>query len=127
MKIISFAWTSQALLEGKKTVTRRDWKDRFTFLMEEGDRLQAWDKLPRCKGAKKIGELRLTRKPYKQWLHEVTDEDEIKEGGLWGSGKAYQKAMGKDRELWVIEFELLHDRKRSKYDYSRSLSTLRQE
>lgn len=107
MKIISFAWTTQALLEGKKTVTRRDWKDRFVFLMEEGERLQAWDKLPRVKGAKKIGEIRLTRKPYKQWLHCVTDEDEIKEGALWGSGKAYQEAMGRDRELWVIEFELV--------------------
>src|SRR4030042_5472102 len=105
MKIISFALTTQVFLEGKKTVTRRDWKDRFAILMEEGEHLQAWDKLPRCKGAKKIGEIELTRKPYKQWLHDVTDEDEIREGGLWGSGEAYRKFMGKDRELWVVECE----------------------
>ena len=106
MKIISFAWTTSALLEGKKTVTRRDWNDRYAKSFKEGEIVAAYNKNPRA-GGKKIGEVRLTKAPYKQWLHEVTDEDEKKEGRVWGSGKAYQDAMGKDRELWVIEFELL--------------------
>ncbi len=105
MKIISFAWTTQAFFEGNKTVTRRDWNDRYARSFHKDDTVQAYDKNPRC-GGKKVGEIRLTAEPYKQWLHKVTDEDEIKEGGLWGgSGKAYQEAMGKDREVWVIEFE----------------------
>jgi hypothetical protein len=111
MKIISFAWTTTALLEGKKTVTRRDWKDRYARTFHKCDIEQAYDKNPRC-GGKKVAEIMLTAEPYRQWLHEVTDEDEIKEGHLWGSGKAYQEAMGEDRKLWVIEFELyssLHD------------------
>jgi len=27
LRIISFAWTTRALLEGRKTVTRRNWKE----------------------------------------------------------------------------------------------------
>ncbi len=108
MKIISFAWTTQALLPGKKTVTRRDWNDKYAKLFHKGDLVHAYDKNPRA-GGKEIAIIRLTADPYKQWLHDVTDEDEIKEGGLWGSGKAYQEAMAKDREVWVIEFRLLND------------------
>jgi hypothetical protein len=113
MKIISFAWTTKVLLEGKKTVTRRDWNDKYAKTFHKGDIVQAYDKNPRCKG-KKIAEITITKEPYKQWLHEVTDADEIKEGGLWGSGKAYQEAfilgnfsIGKERKVWVIEFELV--------------------
>lgn len=104
MKIISFAWTTQALIDGKKTVTRRDWNDKYAKTFKKGDWVQAYDKNPRS-GGKRIGIIEITETPYKQWLHEVTDADEIKEGGLWGSGKAYQEAMGEDRELWVIEFK----------------------
>jgi len=105
MKIISFAWTTQALLKGKKTVTRRDWNDKYAKSFHKDDIVQAYDKNPRS-GGKKIAEIILTAEPYKQWLHDVIDEDEKREGGLWGNGKAYQEAMGEDRELWVIEFTL---------------------
>lgn len=77
MKIISFAWTTKVLLEGKKTVTRRDWNDKYAKTFHKGDIVQAYDKNPRCKG-KKIAEIIITKEPYKQWLDEVTDEDEIK-------------------------------------------------
>jgi len=104
MKIISFAWTTEALLAGKKTVTRRDWNDKYAASFRNGDIVAAWDQNPRY-GGKKIAEIKLTRDPYKQWLHEVTDEDEIKEGGLWGDRYKYMAAMGEDREMWVIEFK----------------------
>ncbi len=106
MKIISFSWTTQALLAGKKTVTRRDWDDKYAQSFKNGDWVQAYDKSPRSDG-KRVCLIKLTKDPYKQWLHEVTDADEKKEGSLWGSGKAYQSAMGQDRLLWVIEFELM--------------------
>ena len=105
MKIISFAWTTDALLAGKKTVTRRDWNSKYASGFKSGEVCSAYDKSPRY-GGKKVGEVRLTKAPYKQWLRDVTDEDEKKEGGLWGSGKAYQEMMGEDRELWVVEFEI---------------------
>ena len=105
MKIISFAWTTDALLAGKKTVTRRDWDDRYARRFQAGDICAAYDKSPRF-GGKKVAEIKLTTKPHKQWLHEVTDADEVLEGGLWGSGRAYREAMGEDRQVWVVEFEL---------------------
>ena len=101
-KIISFAWTTDALMEGKKTVTRRDWDDKYASRFKVGEVCSAYDKSPRY-GGKKVGEIRLTKAPWKQWLHDVTDEDEVKEGGLWGSGKVYQEMMGEDRVVWVIE------------------------
>lgn len=106
MKIISFAWTTSTLLAGKKTVTRRDWNDSYARRFKAGDICAAYDKSPRL-GGKKVAEIKLARNPYKQWLHDVTDADEVLEGGLWGSGQEYQEAMGKDRQVWVIEFELL--------------------
>ena len=103
---ISFAWTTQALLEGKKTVTRRDWTDSHAAKFHKGDLVDAWDKNPRSHG-KKVAQILITSTPYKQWLNKITDEDELKEGGLWGSGVAYREAMGVDRQVWVIEFELI--------------------
>ena len=60
MKIISFGWTSDALVAGAKTVTRRDWKDRFVNQWSKGDQAQAWDKSPRA-GGKRIGTIELTQ------------------------------------------------------------------
>jgi uncharacterized protein YqfB (UPF0267 family) len=92
MKIISFTWTTKALLEGKKTVTRRDWNEKYAKSFYKGDVVQAYNKAPRL-GGKRVAYIKLTSEPYLQWLHDVTDEDEKKEGGLWGSGKAYQEAI----------------------------------
>jgi len=50
--------------------------------------------------------IKLTADPDKHWLHEVTDEDEKREGGLWGSGLAYQQAMGEDRLLYAMLLSL---------------------
>lgn len=104
--IISFAWTIQALLDEKKTVTRRDWDDKYARRLHKGDIVDAYDKNPRA-GGKHIADIKITKEPYRQCLHDVTDEDVIKEGGLWGSGKKYQEMMGDDRQVWVIEFKLI--------------------
>ena len=106
MKIISFAWTTSALLSGHKTVTRRDWQYKHARLFRKGDVLMAYDRSPRF-GGKQVAAIKLTKDPYLQWLHLVTDEDERKEGGLWGSGEKFREAMGRDREVWVVEFEVL--------------------
>jgi hypothetical protein len=104
---ISFAWTTDALLAGLKTVTRRDWTDGHASKFHKGDYTDAWTKIPRCAGAKKVAVIYHTADPYRQWLHDVTDEDEIKEGHLWGSGMAFREAMGIDRPLYVVEFKLI--------------------
>jgi len=103
---ISFAWTMEALLAGLKTATRRDWTNSHAAKFHEGDLVDAYDRNPRI-GGKKGAVVRLTVTPFRQWLHDVTDEDEVKEGHLWGSGAAYREAMGIDRPLWVVEFNLV--------------------
>lgn len=50
MKIISFAWTTPALLAGHKTVTRRDWDPDYARRFQPGERVQAFDRSPRHKG-----------------------------------------------------------------------------
>ncbi len=104
MKIISFAWTTMAFLSGNKTETRRDWTDSYAKSFHKGDIVQAYDKNPRS-GGKLIGLIKLTEEPSKQWLHDMTDADEVAEGHLWGSADKFREAMGKDREVWVIKFD----------------------
>lgn len=55
MRIMSFGWTSDKLLAGKKTVTRRAWKGEW---VKAGDLVQAYDKGPH-RGGRKLGILRI--------------------------------------------------------------------
>ena len=106
MLIMSFAWTIEPLLAGLKTNSRRFWSDSYAQKFHKGILVQAYDKSPRC-GGKRIAIIRLTAELYRQKLSKMTDEDEIKEGGLWGSAKAYIEFMGgPDREPYVVEFKL---------------------
>jgi hypothetical protein len=61
MMIISFAWTTPAVVLGIKNTTRRDWTsdyfDRMVNAMNRGERLQAYDKSPRS-GGKCFGTLK---------------------------------------------------------------------
>lgn len=83
MKIISFNWVTPALLAGAKTVTRRHWADRHAEAFKEGDLVQAWDKLPRVPGAKRIAIIELTRDPYKEASILMDHGDYANEGLLW--------------------------------------------
>lgn len=46
MKIISFGWTIEALLDGQKTCTRRNWNEKYALSFHAGDLIQAWKELP---------------------------------------------------------------------------------
>ncbi len=59
MKIITFAWTSDALLAGRKTCTSRDWSAAHARRFKAGDLVAAWDKSPRF-GGRQIATIRLT-------------------------------------------------------------------
>lgn len=85
--IISFAWTTKALLAGEKTVTRRMWKRSYMrsweFAWYGGRRRhQAYDKLP-YRGGSRLGEIELTCCPYWERLCDMPEEDLAAEGGLW--------------------------------------------
>lgn len=60
--IISFAWTTPAVVMLQKTVTRRDWKPmtmaQFKGCVTTGELVEAWDKSPRF-GGKRFGEVRI--------------------------------------------------------------------
>lgn len=58
-KSISFAWTSPALLAGRKTCTCRDWDDDYARRFRAGDVIAAYDRSPRY-GGTQIATLRLT-------------------------------------------------------------------
>ncbi|NJM74690.1 MAG: hypothetical protein HC852_01685 [Acaryochloridaceae cyanobacterium RU_4_10] len=108
--LISFAWTTPQFLDGSKTVTRRDWKDRTLVQWQKAwdeQRLvhDAWDKNPRCKG-RKVGQFILTARPYRERLGNFPAEDLEAEGGLWATVEDYQKLQGGNLEknLVVIRF-----------------------
>jgi len=109
--IISFAKTVDEFLSGKKTETRRDWKYRH-FLMwrkfwwKNNCFHEAFNKSPRA-GGEFIGIIRLTAKPYRQQLKDMTPENLIAEGGMCKTVDEFCKFIGKSPKDWVtvITFE----------------------
>jgi hypothetical protein len=107
MLIVSFAWTADELIALLKDTTRRDWKDSYAKRFKKGMLVQAYNRSPRF-GGHRIAIIRLTRDTYKQALKYVTDADEKREGGKWGSAAKFIEAMGgPEKVLWVIEFEVV--------------------
>lgn len=107
--ILSFGWTTKALLDGKKTVTRRVWTEKYfeqwKSAWARGDhRHRAYDRSPRS-GGKPIGIIVLTCEPYKERLRDMPIEDLKAEGGLWASKEEFMEAFGgPDVETVVVRF-----------------------
>lgn len=80
--IISFAWTTPALLAGAKTVTRRNWQPRYARGFTAGQLVDAYDRSPRI-GGKKVATIRLTKTPYLQPTSLMTEDDFRREGIAW--------------------------------------------
>ncbi|UPY80340.1 hypothetical protein FH581_023945 [Leptospira weilii] len=81
MKIISFGYTAAPLLAGRKTITRREWKDEYALKFHPGEIVQAYDKQARF-GGKKIGEIRISW-IIKQSPLLMPDSDYEEEGFAW--------------------------------------------
>jgi hypothetical protein len=99
--IISFAYTWDALLAGRKTCTRRDWSriqfGRFVRAWEDGRLVhQAWGNLPFVEGAMRGPDIRLTCKPYLEPLCDMPESDLEAEGGLWASKQEFVELFGGD-------------------------------
>ena len=105
MAILIFSMTKDEFLHGTKTVTRRSWSDQHfemwaNFWETERHTHDAWDNIPRA-GGKKIGELQLTEKPYREKLMDMPPTDLIAEGGMCSSVEEFIELIGKTPEDYV--------------------------
>lgn len=123
--IISFAWTTPALLAGAKTMTRRAWKQQQAAKFRAGMLVDAWDHVPRVRGARKVATIRITRDPWQQRTSLMTEDDFKREGIAWlvQSGIKPRDVAGvtpthswrqwwgqwiqADELVYVVEFELV--------------------
>ena len=117
MKIISFAWTTPALLAGAKTVTRRDWSAGYAARFAPGELVCAYDRNPRFKG-KQVATIRITsvvlgtafKLPPEDWEAEgfaYLSKRGAKVDGLTPEELWSDWNQGGARHLWVVRFELV--------------------
>jgi len=133
MKIISFAYTTPALLARQKTVTRREWKHSYATSFGQHDRLLAYDRSPRS-GGRQVGIIQLTERPYLEHISKMPDDDYYAEGfdyldkadkagyflqnGKYHNIREYFDIQRRyaDVTLWVVRFEILeleHEKQQS--------------
>ena len=100
--ILSFGWTTEAIRQRVKTVTRRNYSDQQMAKFKHGALADAYDKSPRAKG-KKIETIRIVsvhREPIAMMLsHRAYAEAEWqKEGGAlcWPTVEEFLKTPWKD-------------------------------
>ena len=117
MKIISFSWTTAALLQGHKTVTRRSWSPNYARQFHAGDLVAAYDRSPRY-GGKQVATIRLTQDPYLENTANMPEADYEAEGLAWMERNtmiiqgewpnAFWDSWKDDAEdVWVIRFEFV--------------------
>lgn len=117
MMIISFDWTTPALLAGRKTRTRRNWAEGHVTKFKPGDLVQAWDHQPRVKPSKRVGTIRI-KSINREHIFTMKDEDYEKEGfayleemgkKMWGKEprQAFEDWRKEDRIYYVVDFELV--------------------
>jgi len=115
--IISFAWTTPALLAGAKTVTRRDWKKQHAMQFAKGLLVDAYDKSPR-QHVRKVATIRIKRDPHLETTAYLPIEEFAAEGFAWlaaNGGSAEHARINEiwaewrdsPRQLYVVEFELV--------------------
>lgn len=118
--IISFAWTTPALLAGEKTVTRRDWDPNYARRFRKGMEVLAYDRQPR-NGGKPIARLRLTEDARYEPDANAPDSDWAAEGFQFFRNRYGAKLKnGRDVSLhgfngwrdaggssWVVRFEVI--------------------
>ena len=115
--IVSFAWTTPALLAGAKTMTRRDWTGDYARRFRAGMLVDAYDRSPRARG-RKVATIRITRDPYPELVTgSLTPEVYEREGFAWldthGHGATVARIVAgwestpEGATEWVVEFALV--------------------
>lgn len=100
--IISFGWTTPALLAGQKTVTRRDWSPKHAAKFKDGMLVDAWNTSPRNvhMSPRKVAVIRLTDTPELQLTCRTADVDWFAEGFQYLSEHGLKVGKETPRELW---------------------------
>lgn len=112
--IISFAWTTDALLAGAKTCTRRSWSSVHARVFHGWQVVEAWDKLPYA-GGHHVADIVLIEAPYLS--AEYPEGDYEREGLAWMEKQGrlikgqsprvfWEEWRAKAPSLWVVRFEL---------------------
>lgn len=110
MMIISFNLTEKEFLDGIKTESRRDWKDRTLKSAQN-----AWDQGRHVhlavskglhRGGKAIGYLKFTARPVRERLSSMTKENLKAEGGMCKSVSEFCRLVKQPRNkiMTVIRF-----------------------
>lgn len=113
--IVSFSWTTPALLAGAKTMTRRDWTHAHAAKFTVGRLVDAWDRSPRTGKGRKVATIRITREPRRESTSAISRDDYRREGFTWLQEHGYYGQVEdiicswglNPREVWVVEFELV--------------------
>jgi ASCH domain len=111
--IISFAKTTGALLDGKKTVTRRDWPDSHAAKFKPGAVVIAYDKQPMY-GGEPVARIKIVSIRRESLNELLADEryaaaELAREGGLWRDLEAFLALFSKCRygDPYRVEFRIL--------------------
>jgi hypothetical protein len=116
-RIISFSWTSPAIVARRKSVTRRDWNDNYARLFRTDTDVIAYDRSPRA-GGQAIADLRLIESAYQQMSDAIPEIDWLNEGFDFLSSVGAKRGdldpldiwndwLARPRMLWVVRFKIL--------------------
>ena len=110
--IISFSLTTDALLSGQKTCTRRVWKPRtiasWQKAYDEGRLIHDAVDKHLYRGGKYIAKIELTCRPYQERLADMPEGDLIHEGGLWETREEFWALFdGPEQVVTVVRFEVV--------------------
>lgn len=117
MKIISFAWTTEALLAGVKKVTRREWSQPYAQSFKAGELIAAYDRSPRS-GGKKVATILITDKPYQEYVGSANMAEYHAEGLYWmrqegltiqglTPSEFWTNWQRRNPLVWVVRFKLV--------------------
>lgn len=123
-RIISFAYTTPALLAGAKTVTRRGWYDDYARRFKLGDIIHAYDRSPRHHG-NHVATIRIvscTKKPDAETSHSDYEDEGLEwltehpESLPKGNRIAYLDGCSREffedwrrsgGSIWLVPFEVV--------------------
>ncbi|KKK70512.1 hypothetical protein LCGC14_2923260, partial [marine sediment metagenome] len=114
---LTFGWLIDAVVQGHKTMTLRDWEPIEGVQWKQGELVYAYDNPP-SEGGKRIALLRLASEPFSDSTIKLKNSDFIKLGYSFAlatqatppSGRTIEQMWSdmhtKPQRLWIVRFTL---------------------